>query len=130
MADRHRLDGRGQATVELAILLPLLALFLLLILQLGLVMRDQVVLHNAAREAARQAAVLGASDPAVIQTARTRTTGLRQAQLTVQSRSNSAAGTVTATLRYRSITDLPLVGALVPDMNLSASVTMLDETAL
>ena len=47
---------RGQASVELALLLPLLVLLLLVILQVGLLGRDVVLVTHASREAARAAA--------------------------------------------------------------------------
>ncbi len=50
-------SDRGQATVELALVLPVLALLLLGVLVIGVVATAQVSLENAAREAARAAAV-------------------------------------------------------------------------
>src|SRR4029078_2878808 len=50
--DRACLRTRGQATVELALVLPLVVFALLAILQVGLVVRDQVAVVHAAREAA------------------------------------------------------------------------------
>ena len=48
---------RGQATVEFAFVLPLLVLALLAVVQVGLVVRDQLGVVHAAREAARAASV-------------------------------------------------------------------------
>ena len=48
---------RGQSTVEFALVLPLVVMVLLLVVQVGLVVRDQVLVVHAAREAARAAAV-------------------------------------------------------------------------
>ena len=48
---------RGQATVEFALLLPVLVLALLAVLQVAFVVRDQVAVVHAAREAARAASV-------------------------------------------------------------------------
>lgn len=51
-----KLGGRGERgaiLVELAIMLPLLTLFLLSVVDLGLVIREHQVLQNAAREGAR-----------------------------------------------------------------------------
>ncbi len=53
-------DDRGQATVELALVLPLVALVLAALVQAVVVARDQLLVVHAAREAARAAAV----DPA------------------------------------------------------------------
>ena len=44
-----RPDQRGQAAVELALALPLVALLLLAVVQVGLVVRDQVLTTPAAR---------------------------------------------------------------------------------
>ncbi len=47
----------GQATVELVLVLPVVVLALLLVIQVGLIARAQVLVVNAAREGARAAAV-------------------------------------------------------------------------
>ena len=48
---------RGQATVELALCLPMLCLLLLGVVQVAVVVRDHLAVQVAAREAARAAAV-------------------------------------------------------------------------
>ena len=114
----------GQGTVELALVLPVLAVLMLAIGQIGLVARDQVLLWHAAREGARAAAV----DPsaAVARRAAIRSTpGLGADRLSVSLTGGTASGdTVTATITYRSATDVPLVGALVDDVTMTASVSM------
>lgn len=50
-------DDRGQATVELALVLPILVLLLAGVVWVGNVMATQVQLEHAAREGARAAAV-------------------------------------------------------------------------
>jgi hypothetical protein len=52
--DRHE---AGQATVELALVLPIVASLLLLVVQGVLIARTQLVVQNAVREAARQCSV-------------------------------------------------------------------------
>jgi Flp pilus assembly protein TadG len=118
----RRGDG-GQSTVELALALPLVALALLLVVQVGLVVREQVLVTGAAREAARTAAVVGPDDRAAIERAASRAGALDPERLHVEVRS-TADGTVEVSVRYRSRTELPLVGALVPDVDLRASATM------
>jgi Flp pilus assembly protein TadG len=49
---RRRKD-QGVALVELAVVLPLLALVLVVVVDLGLVLREYQILQNATREAAR-----------------------------------------------------------------------------
>ena len=58
-------DGeRGQAALEFALCLPILALLLLALVQVGLVVCDQVAVVHAAREGARAAAVTGPAQAA------------------------------------------------------------------
>lgn len=120
----HRARHRGQATVELALGLPVVCIGVLLVLQLALVGRDAVLVTHAAREAARAAAV-EPSGPAARAGALASTTALDPHRLDVRLR--RGGGRVTAEIRYRSITGLPMVGSLVPDPDLRAEVTMLEE---
>src|SRR6266516_7180285 len=53
----HRFDGRGQALVEFALVFPLFVLLLMSIITFGLYVFYNQQLQNAAREAARFAAV-------------------------------------------------------------------------
>ena len=57
--DRPPRRDRGQATVELALALPLLCVLLLAVVQVAVVARDQLAVQLAAREAARAASVVG-----------------------------------------------------------------------
>jgi len=114
---------RGQATVELVLALPVLALLLLVIVQVGLVARDELLLTHAAREAAREAAV--AADPDAARRGALAGAGLDPGRLEVSVAGRSGSGSrVTVRLTYRSATDVPLVGALVGDVRLVARVTM------
>jgi hypothetical protein len=120
----HGARHRGQATVELALGLPIVCIGVLLVLQLALVGRDAVLVTHAAREAARSAAV-EPTGPAARAGALASTTALDPHRLDVRLR--RSAGRVTAEVRYRSITGLPMVGALIPDPELRSEVTMLEE---
>jgi Flp pilus assembly protein TadG len=122
---RQREGGteRGQATVELALLLPLLALLLLGVVQVGLVVRAQVLVTHAAREAARAAAV----DPqvAVAREGAVAAARLDPDRLSVElSGSTEPGGRLTVTVRYRAPTAVPLVGGLIGDRTLVAEATM------
>ena len=113
----------GQAAVELALVLPLVALLLLGAVQVALVVRDQVLLTHAAREAAREAAV----DPSPDAPRRAALAGapLHPARLDVAvTRAATPGGRVSTRLRYRCPTLVPIVGALVPDVNLTAAASM------
>ncbi|MET0910107.1 MAG: TadE family type IV pilus minor pilin [Ilumatobacteraceae bacterium] len=120
-ADPPRAD-RGQAAIELALALPLLALLLLAIVQLVVVVRDQLAVVHAAREGARAAAVSSAPDGDGAAAARG-ATSLTPLEVSVGHTNGSAAVTV----RYQSRTDVPLIGAVLPDINVESTATMRDE---
>ena len=123
MSDRGG-GARGQATLELALVLPLVLAITLLVVQVGLVVRDQQLVLNAAREGARSAA----TDPvaAAARQAAVNSGDLDADRLDVVLASDAASVTVTVT--YRSATDVPLVGPLLGDVTLTESVTMHRET--
>jgi len=110
---------RGQATVELALVLPLVVFGMLAVLQTGLVVRDQVAVVHAAREAARAASV-DRNPNAAVRAARRVVAG---AAVDVGARP-AVGGTIAVTVHHTSRTDLPLVGALFPDPDLSARTVM------
>ena len=113
----------GQATVEVALLLPLLALLLLAVVQVGLVVRDQVLVTHAAREAARAAAVDPQAD--VAREAAVEAVRLDPDRLSVElSGSTAPGGRLTVTVRYRTPTAVPLAVALIGDRTLVAEATM------
>jgi hypothetical protein len=114
---RGRWRDRGQATVELTLCLPFVAAALLLVVQVGLVAHTEVLVVHAAREAARAAAV-GAPVPPPDGLEPSRTSVVVEAL---------PGGRVRATVRYRTPTDVPLVGPLVADVALEAEATMRDE---
>ncbi len=102
-------------------LLPLLFTLIMLVVQAGLVLRDQLLLVGAAREVARAAAIDGSPDGASVLPY----PGLSPERLSV---SVTRAGPhTTARLRYRSEIVLPLLGATMPDIELAAALTMRDE---
>jgi hypothetical protein len=122
--NRRRGDG-GQAAVELALVLPLVAMLGLGLIQVGLVVRDQVLVTHAAREAARAAAV--DPDPAAPRAAALGATGLRPSRMAVEIKAQGLPRTgqlITVRVRYRSPTEVPLIGSLVRDATLSATASM------
>ena len=117
----HR--DEGQTTVELALCLPIIALLLAAVVEVGLVVADQGRVWHAAREGARVATVDG--DQAQIEAAVVRT-GLEGAEVSVDPRSiyRRQGEPVTVSLRYRPQGHVPLVGALVDSIELHAEATM------
>lgn len=115
-------DG-GQATVEVALLLPLIVTLLLGVVQVGLVVRDQVLVTHAAREAARAAAV--DPRPEVARAGAVGAARLDPARLEVDLAGGTDPGaTLAVTVRYRSPTRVPVVGPLVGDRTLVAEARM------
>jgi hypothetical protein len=119
---RRRGDG-GQAAVEVALVLPLVVALLLAVLQVGLVVRDQVLVVHAAREAARAAAV--DPDPGAARRAAVDGSGLRPPRLHVRVGARGRPGSrVGVDVRYRAPTDVPVVGRILGDVTLTGRATM------
>jgi Flp pilus assembly protein TadG len=120
---RRRPGSGGQATVELALVLPLVVMLMLAVVQVALVARDAILVVHAAREAVREAAVTAASGAA--RRAAEAGSGLSGPRLDVRvTKRESPGGQVAVEVRYRAATDVPLVGGLVPDVRLSAGAVM------
>ena len=110
---------RGQTTAELALTFPVVLLLALVLVQAALVLRDDLALTNAAREAARAASV----DPDRARAERAAAAVLPGA--TVSSGPRPAVGElIRVRVSYRSPTTLPLVGPLLPDPLLVARAAM------
>jgi Flp pilus assembly protein TadG len=121
---RTRRGDRGQATVELALVLPLVALLVLLVLQAGLVIRDQLLVAHAAREAARAASVAEGDRGAAARRGAERAGGLDPAHLVVRTASGDGGEAVVVQVTYESVTAVPLVGLLLPDIALKGQAVM------
>jgi hypothetical protein len=111
---------RGQATVELALVLPVVVLVLLAVVQVAVVARSQILVVDAARAGARAAAVRAGSATGAARA----TPGLRSDRLQLTESSAGPGGDVVVHVRYRAPTEVPLVGALFGEPVLEATVTM------
>ena len=116
----------GQGTVELALTLPLVATLLVLVLQVGVVLRDHVLVVHAAREAARAGVVAeAAADRASAARAGAESSGaFAVGDAEVTTRLLDAGTRLETTVRHVNRTDLPLVGLLLPDVEVHATATM------
>ena len=116
---RLRADQRGQAVVELALVLPVVVMFVLGALQVAVVARDQLALEFVAREAARAAAV--SADPMGRRAPQhDRVTSLTPIDVAV----SVAGDVVRVRVRYVNATDVALVGAAIGDVTLQATAAM------
>jgi hypothetical protein len=105
--------------VEFALTIPLLVLMLLAIIQFALVVRDQILVVHAAREAARVGAV--DPNPDAPKRAAVRSSDLNGDRIEVSAGERGGPGsTLTVTIHYSSPTDVPLIGAFLPDVGLRA----------
>jgi Flp pilus assembly protein TadG len=119
---------RGSAAVEFALVLPLVLLMALALLQVGLLVKDRLILEDAARAGAREAAVDtddGQVRSSVVQAA----VGLDPDALeVVVDRQGGSGSPVTVRLTYHDGVAIPLVAWLFPDpIDLGAEITMRQE---
>ncbi|PIE33137.1 MAG: hypothetical protein CSA55_02275 [Ilumatobacter coccineus] len=110
---------RGQAALEFAITLPMIALALLGVIQVAAVVADQLVVSVAAREGAR-AATVAASPTAAARSAVARTT---DAEVTVA----VDHGWITVMVTKTNPTDVPVIGYVIGEVTLVGSATMKQE---
>lgn len=116
---RTTTTDRGQATIEFALAIPIVAVMALGIVQVALVARDQLAVEHAARVATRAAAVAADPGSAARQAAHS---AVSLEPLTVDTQ--VTGDLVTVSVSYDHPTDVPLIGSLIPDARLAASVTM------
>ena len=125
----ERVAERGSAAVEFALVLPLLLLVGLALVQVGLLAKDQLVVLEAARAGAREAAVT-TDDDAARQAAVAAAATLDPERLEVSvGREDGAGSAVTVAVTYRAPIVVDVVQWLFPaEVDLSGSAVMRQET--
>jgi len=113
---------RGQAAVEFAIALPLVVVLVVGMIHVAVVVRDQLAIELAARDGARAAAVSAAPSAAADAAARS-ATAIRP----ISTSTAVSADSVTVTVRHTTRSRMPLLGLVLPDVDLDATVTMARE---
>lgn len=105
-------EQSGTAAVEFALVLPLVLTIALALVQVGLLVRDRLLVESAARAGARAAAIQadpGAVNDAVVGSVH----GLDPSGLTVSiARSGAQGDPVTVTVGYVSVVRVPFVSWL------------------
>jgi len=116
-------DEHGQATVELALCLPIVLFVLGALVEVGLIAADQVRLWHAAREAARVAVV--DSDPSAARRA-AEGAGFESLSLAIQPEPalRRAGDPLSVTVEYDRPATMPVIGALFERVDLEAHATM------
>ena len=99
-------------------MLPVIAVFALLVLQVGIVIRDQIALVHACGAAARAASISPSPDTAAKEVIE-RFNAVARASIEV----TTGGGYVTVVADTTSRTDLPIIGLFVPDVDLRAEAT-------
>jgi hypothetical protein len=124
----RRSGDEGQSSVELALVLPVVALVALAVVQAAVVAQRQILVVHAAREAARAAAVAD-HDPAGAATrGARRASGLDASRVQVELEMRD--DTVVVVVRYVDPTDVALAGVFLPDVTLTASAAMRREATI
>ena len=110
---------RGQAAVEFAIVVPVVVVLVLGIVQVAVVAAHRLAVEHLARAAARAASV--SSDPASAASGFVAdASGLEPLDVVT----STTASTVTVTVAFTDPTSVPVIGAVVADVRLTASATM------
>ena len=121
-------SAAASAAVEFALVLPILLIVALGVVQIGLILRDQLVLVEAARAGAREASVTEAASEvqdAVDRAASTLDVGRMSTDI---ERSGGQGRPVSVSLAYRDAPGVPFVGWLFPSViKLDAEATMRQE---
>lgn len=116
-------NEQGQATLELALCLPVVVILVAMLLEVGLLIRDDTRLWHAAREAARTA-VVGADEVEVERAAELVAAGAVEVRIDPAPQQRQIGEPVEVTLVQRFAGYVPLVEELFRGVVLSAEATM------
>ncbi len=129
MLRKARLSGqKGQSIVETALILPIIILILTGIIDFGLMFNNYLVITNASREAARNAAV-GATDAEIAIMVANMTSSLDATKLSTSIYPSQAlrkkGDEVVVTIEYDNALLTPIISSIIPNpMHLEAKTTM------
>jgi Flp pilus assembly protein TadG len=109
----------GQSTVEFALIIPVVAIFLMLILQVGLVVRQKILVTNSSREAARILSVENDFGKATMKAKET----VNDAKVII-SRPANQGEYLTVTIKDVVKSKIPILGVIFPDISVTSKTTM------
>ncbi len=126
-------NDSGQATVETALTFPVVLIALLLIVQVGIVVRDALALAQAAREGVRTAAI-SADDDRTVDAIRSAAGPLAAALIEIEidpgPDDRTRGRPISVRLRYPERLRIPIVSRIVDmELPLNATATMRLERA-
>ncbi|GDX26499.1 hypothetical protein LBMAG12_08730 [Actinomycetes bacterium] len=125
-------DDEGQATVEFALVLPLVVISLLLLMQVLVIVLAHVQVVNAARNGVRAAAVSAqpsqTAESVALRSLGGASDGKTPSDISVQTTTD--ARWVTVTVTQHLVTDLPIIGRFISDLDISSHFSMLLEPPL
>ncbi len=125
-------DDKGQATVEFALDLPFVVISLLLLMQVLVIVLAHVQVVNAARNGVRAAAVSAqpsqTAESVVLRSLAGAPDGKTRSDISVQTTTD--ARWVTVTVTQHLVTDLPIIGRFISDLDISSHFSMLLEPPL
>jgi hypothetical protein len=121
-------DQRGQAMVEMALILPILLLIIFGTIEFGRIYASDLMINNAAREGAR-AAALGAPDEDIIIIIKDRCNLLDPTKLVIDvspvALERVSGNPVTIDVEYPVAINMPIISAITGDpVQVSAQVSM------
>lgn len=123
MTPGSRRREQGQASVELALVLPVLLAAAFVVAQVGVVVKDYVLVAHAAREALRAAVVdpTNAAATRAVDRAVAGPIGLRRDRVAVHV--DRRADRVTVGVSYRHALNVPIFGTKIRDFSTKMQVT-------
>ena len=125
-------DDKGQATVEFALVLPFVVISLLLLMQVLVIVLAHVQVVNAARNGVRAAAVSAqpsqTAESVVLRSLAGAPDGKTRSDISVHTTTD--ARWVTVTVTQHLVTDLPIIGRFISDLDISSHFSMLLEPPL
>lgn len=119
---------KGQSVVETALVLPIIILLLMGIIDFGLLFSNYLVITNACREGAREAAV-GYTDSEIVNAVISMSSTLDQSKLKVTVSPpelvRKKGDQVSVTVEYENMLLTPVISAIVPNPVLLKAVTVM-----
>ncbi len=109
----------GQSTVEFALIIPVIAIFLMLILQVGVVVKQKILVTNSSREAARILSVENDFGKATMKAKET----VNGAEVII-SRPANQGEYLTVTIKDVVKSKMPILGVIFPDISVTSKTTM------